>query len=102
LLFFNILCIIIAISKKGDKMKVIIGLLISAGLLFATAIDINNASKSELMELKGVGSKTAQAIIAYREHKCFKNIESLEEVKGIGPKFIQKNKEKLRVGKCKK
>ncbi len=83
-------------------MKVFIGLLINAGLLFATAIDINNASKSELMDLKGVGSKTAQAIITYRKHKCFKNIESLQEVKGIGPKFIQKNKENLRVGKCQK
>jgi len=82
-------------------MKVLIGLILSFGLLLAN-IDINNASKSELMSLKGVGIKTAQAIIDYRKKKCFKTIESLKEVKGIGPEFIEKNKKQLRVGKCKK
>ena len=82
-------------------MKVIIGLILSFGLLFAS-IDINNASKSELMSLKGVGSKTAQAIVDYRKKNCFQTIESLKKVKGIGPKFISKNKKQLRVGQCKK
>jgi transcriptional accessory protein Tex/SPT6 len=46
-------------------------------LLLATAIavfafDINSASKSELMSLKGIGEKKAESIIKYRkEHGKF-------------------------------
>ncbi len=82
-------------------MKILAILVLGMSLLFG-AVDINNASKSELMSLKGVGSKKADAIIAYRKGNCFKDVESLENVKGIGPKFIAKNKKNLRVGKCQK
>ena len=36
--------------------------------------------------IKGVGEKTAQAIIAYRDaHGGFNSIDELQQVKGIGP-----------------
>lgn len=49
-------------------------------------LSINRATATELTTLSGVGEKTAQAIVAYREsHGGFSTIEQLQEVKGIGP-----------------
>ncbi len=55
------------------------------------SIDINTANASTLIKLPRIGPKTAQAIIDYRtEHGPFKSIEELDEVKGIGPKTIER------------
>ena len=82
-------------------MKILAMLVLGMTLLFS-AVDINTAGKKELMNLNGIGSKKADAILAYRKGNCFKNINGLQKVKGIGPKFIQKNKKELKAGKCKK
>lgn len=68
-------------------MKILAMLVIGFSLMFGS-VDINNANKSELMSLKGVGAKKADTILAYRASHCFKNVNDLETVKGIGPKFI--------------
>jgi len=48
------------------------------------------------MTLKGIGKKKAQAIIAYREeHNGFRQIEELDNVKGIGPKLLSANLNRL-------
>ncbi len=49
-------------------------------------IDINTATKSELMLLENIGSKKADDIIAYRNLNPFKNPEDIMKVKGIGKK----------------
>ena len=82
-------------------MRILAMLVLGFSLMFGT-VDINNAGKSELMSLKGVGSKKADTILAYREMHCFKSVGELQNVKGIGPKFIAKNKMNLKVGTCKK
>ncbi|QOP40876.1 ComEA family DNA-binding protein [Sulfurimonas marina] len=82
-------------------MKVLLSLLVMVSFLFSS-VDINNADKSQLMQLKGIGSKKADSIIAYRKAHCFTNISELEKVKGIGKKFIEKNKDNISVGACKK
>jgi competence protein ComEA len=52
-------------------------------------VNINTATVKELMTLKGVGQKRAEAIIKYRkEHGKFKNIYELAKVKGISKKMI--------------
>jgi len=81
-------------------MKILVMMVLGMSLLFG-GVDINNATKEELTSIKGIGMKKADAIILYRKDNCFKTIDSLMEVKGIGPKFIQKNKNNLMVGKCK-
>jgi competence protein ComEA len=83
-------------------MKVLISLVMVFSFLFAGSIDINSASKNELMSLNGVGAKKADAIVMYRKKHCFKKIADLKNVKGIGAKFIEKNKKNIRAGKCKK
>jgi competence protein ComEA len=55
-------------------------------------VNINEASKTELMKLAGVGAGGAQKIIEYREaHGPFKKAQDLEKVDGIGKGVIEKN-----------
>ena len=58
----------------------------------ASPVDLNTAGKSELVQLPGVGDKTADAIIERRKHIPFRKSEDLMEVKGIGEKKFAKIK----------
>ena len=80
-------------------MKILAIIALVTTLLFGV-VDINSASKSELMGLKGIGPKKADAIIKHRRGKCFKTVAGLRDVKGIGPKFLEKNRKNLKAGKC--
>ena len=62
-------------------------------------IDINSASKRRLMELPGIGEKTADVIIQYRKMDTFRRIEDIQNVKGIGPKKFEKMKPFITVKK---
>ncbi len=54
-------------------------------------VNPNTASVTELMQLPGVGAKTAERIVAYRkEHGPFHRLEDLMNVKGIGEKSFAK------------
>ncbi len=82
-------------------MKILVMLLLGITLVLAV-VDINTASKQELMTLNGVGSKKADAILKHREGSCFKDIKALTSVKGIGSKFLEKNLKDLKASECKK
>lgn len=54
-----------------------------------TTVNLNTATVGELEQLPGIGPKTAQAIVTYREeHGPFTSVDHLEAVPGIGPKTI--------------
>lgn len=53
-------------------------------------ININFATKEELMKLPGVGEVTANRIIEYREKSSFKKKEDLKNVNGIGEATYKK------------
>jgi competence protein ComEA len=58
-----------------------------------TKININSASEKKLVLLPGIGVKTAQKIIEYRETKGkFHTPNELLKVSGIGEKKIKKIK----------
>ena len=53
-------------------------------------VNINTADRHALARLKGIGPKTADKIIAYRnEHGAFHLAEDIMRVKGIGAKKYQ-------------
>lgn len=59
-------------------------------------ISLNHANLQQLQSLSGVGEKKAQAIIEYRQkHGAFKALDELMNVKGIGPKLLEKNRSRL-------
>jgi competence protein ComEA len=68
-----------------------------AGLAVA-AVNINTATKAELMSLKGVGETRAQEIIDYRKKNGnFKSIDELEKVPGIGPGLMKQIRSQVTV-----
>jgi competence protein ComEA len=80
-------------------MKFIVFLVTTVSFLFA-AVDINNASAKELTSLKGVGEKRAASILAYRKQHCFKSVDEITLIKGIGKKTLEKNRDNMETGSC--
>ncbi len=59
-------------------------------------ININTATGEELCKLKGVGEKIADRIVKYREENGpFKKSEDIQNVKGIGQKTWDANKDQI-------
>lgn len=59
-------------------------------------VNLNTATVDQLAELKGVGPKVAEAIVKHREaNGPFKKPEDLMNVKGIGQKLFDANKERI-------
>lgn len=75
-------------------------LLIGLPVQAADKININSATIEQLQAVKGVGPKTAAAIVAYRKaNGDFDDVDDLENVKGIGEKKLKKIEDELTVGK---
>jgi competence protein ComEA len=73
--------------------------LCSIPFAYADVVNINSADAPALAaNIVGVGEKRAEAIVAYRsEHGHFDSVDELTQVKGIGDKILEKNRENLRV-----
>lgn len=61
------------------------------------AVNLNTATKKELMTLDGIGDKKAEEIIKYREKTPFKKPEDIKNIKGVGDKLFDKIKDKIEV-----
>lgn len=62
-----------------------------------TLININTATKEELMTLSGIGETKALAIISYREKTPFTSIEDIKNVSGIGDSTYNEIKDYITV-----
>ena len=75
-------------------------LLLVSAASFAGKVDVNNAGAEVIAtELQGVGESKARAIVAYREaNGPFKSADDLSQVKGIGDRTVELNRENIVVG----
>ena len=73
-----------------------------AALLVSTAalaaVNLNSATKDELVALPGIGPSKAQAIIDYRtQNGPFRSVDEVRKVRGIGEKLFQQIKPELTI-----
>lgn len=79
----------ISATEKGEGKVSIEPLAAPKLAVLSLPININLATAEELITLPGIGPKTAQAIIDFREKKGkFKSPEDLLQVPGLGPKKL--------------
>lgn len=73
-----------------------------ASSVACAAINLNTATKDELVALPGIGPSKAQAILDYRnQHGPFRSVDEIRKVKGIGEKLFAQIKPELSIGPAK-
>lgn len=72
---------------------------LSVSFLFS-AMNLQTASKKDLMCIKGIGDKKADAIILYRKKNKLKSADDLIELKGFGKGVIEAVKKGTKTVKC--
>ncbi|MGD2130214.1 MAG: helix-hairpin-helix domain-containing protein [Lysobacterales bacterium] len=81
-------------------LHLLIACLLSVSAWAAEPVNINTASAEEISQnLKGIGLSKAQRIIEYREaNGAFLHADQLVNVKGIGLKTVDRNRDFILVG----
>ena len=79
--------------------KIMAGILILAtSTLFGMSLNaLNTANKAELMQIKGIGEKKADAILKERRKGKFKSFEDFQRVEGVGKTTAQNVKNDVKV-----
>ena len=81
--------------------KLVLLLMLSVSFMFA-AMNLQTASKDELMSIKGIGPKKADQIIKYRKSNKIKSADDLKAIKGFGPGVIGNIKKNKTISNLKK
>ena len=95
-------------SEQEKKMlkKVLLVVMVLASKSFGMSLEkLNRASKTELMQISGIGEKRAEAIIMERQNRKFKSFKDFQRVKGIGRQIafnVKNDVKKKRVRKATK
>jgi competence protein ComEA len=73
---------------------------VDSAVLAAEPVNVNTATAEEIAaNLKGIGLSKAKLIVAYREaNGSFLHVDELVNVKGIGIKTIDQNREMILLG----
>lgn len=77
-----------------------LGLMLAGPALAVEKVDINKADAATLDRvLVNIGEAKAEAIVAHRkEHGPFRSAEQLAEVRGIGLKTVESNRDRIVLG----
>lgn len=81
--------------------KIIVLLILSFSFIFG-AINLQTASKNELMSIKGIGPVKAEQIMMYRKSTKINSVDDLKNIKGFGPSIISNIKGNNTAPKTKK
>jgi competence protein ComEA len=76
-------------------MRKIIALMVLCGSFLFASMNLQTASKEELMSVKGIGEKKALQIMEYRKTNTIKTPEDLKNIKGFGDSIINNIKENV-------
>lgn len=84
--------------KNGFNALALSAMLAFSGAAFsytAEKININTADAQTIAKnLNGIGLKKAEAIVAWRtDHGNFSEVSGIDQVKGVGQKTVEKNKD---------
>ncbi len=81
----------------GLNMLTLLLVLLFSCMATAQEVNINTADAETIAaSLKGIGLSKAQAIVVWRENNGhFSDLNSLQQVKGIGSKTVEKNKKDI-------
>ena len=81
--------------------SIALSLLLATSAHAADKVNINTADAATIdAVLVNVGPAKAQAIVDYRKaNGVFKSAEELAMVKGIGPKTVEKNRDRIELGR---
>jgi competence protein ComEA len=61
------------------------------GAMLAYRVDLNHASRAELLQLPGIGPNMVQRIEEYRQAQGgFRSVEDLTRIKGFGPAILER------------
>jgi competence protein ComEA len=74
---------------KMFKIVTAVSVLTTSLVFGMSVVEVNGASKVELMKIKGIGESKADAIITQRTATPFKNMADVEAVKGVGPALVK-------------
>jgi competence protein ComEA len=87
-------------SFKCIAHSLLLTLALATSAFAADKVNINTADAATIDRvLVNIGSAKAEAIVAYRkQHGAFKSAEQLAQVKGIGLKTVEKNRDRIVVG----
>jgi competence protein ComEA len=69
-------------------MKKIVALLMLSVSFMLAALNLQTATKEELMGIKGIGDKKADQIIEYRKTNKINSPEDLKNIKGFGNSIV--------------
>jgi len=75
--------------------KLLLVMVLLSSYLFG-AINVQTASKAELMSISGIGDKKADAIIKYRKKHKLKSADDLVKVPGIGKSIVNNVKKDVK------
>ena len=79
--------------------KILFFMALSVSFLFS-AINLQTASKKDLMCINGIGAKKAEAIIKYRKANKLKSADDLLKIKGFGKGVVANVKAGKKVVAC--